>query len=93
MSLDFLSTSTWLGISLSAAVVLALVLMYLVQVNYLLKGIPSEVQKLSGPRWKTEQLKRMYDELDEHPIDYTSRLPPRLDRRYIVTGGNGEAGK
>ena len=88
MFVDALSTFIWPIIGLFAGT--ALVLIYLIHVNYLLKGVPSEAQKLSGPRWTTEQLKRTYDELDKEPIDYTSKIPPRLDRRYVVTGGNGK---
>lgn len=40
-----------------------------------------------------ETLRRMYKELDERPIDYRGKLPPRLDRRYIVTGPNGKLAK
>jgi hypothetical protein len=88
MSLNSLSTANWLISSFSAAAVLVLV--YLFHVNRLMKGVPSGVQKLSGPHWTTEQLRRTYDELNKQPINYKSKIPPRLDRRYIVTGGNGK---
>ncbi|KAB5549524.1 hypothetical protein GE09DRAFT_1126765 [Coniochaeta sp. 2T2.1] len=84
------STSNWLPAGVS--VIAALTLVYLGWVNHILKGVPSEARKLSGSRWTAEQLERVYRALDEQPIDYTSKLPPRLDRRYIVTGGNGLVG-
>jgi hypothetical protein len=82
-------TVNWLIYSLLTCVSV-LVLVYLAFVNYLLKGVPSEVEKLSSPRWTTDKLKMTYDELDEQSIDYTKKLPPRLSRRYIVVGGNGK---
>ena len=74
----------------SVIIIAALISLYIVRVNHLLKGIPSEVRKLSASPWTAEELKRTYRELEEHPIDYQDKLPPKLDRRYIVTGGNGE---
>ncbi|KAI9150816.1 cholesterol dehydrogenase [Paramyrothecium foliicola] len=75
---------------IASGIVLALV--YLVCVNSALTSVPSEVERLSGPRWTPEQLKSAYRDLEKKPIDYTHLLPPRLDRRYIVTGGNGLVG-
>ena len=83
-----LSTSDW--VRAGVCVVAALVLLYLARVNVLLSDIPAEVRKLSGSRWTAQQLKSTYRQLQERPIDYQSQLPPRLERRYIVTGGNGE---
>lgn len=88
MLLSSFSAVNWLILSFSAAAVLALT--YLFHVNHLMKGVPSAVRKLLSPHWTTEQLRRTYDELNKQSIDYTSKIPPRLDRRYIVTGGNGE---
>lgn len=89
-SLNMSLSLDWLPVGVS--VIAVLIFIYLAWVNHILQGVPSEVRKLSGPRWTAEQLKRVYRALDEQPIDYTSKLPPRLDRRYIVTGGNGERG-
>jgi hypothetical protein len=68
--------------------VLMLVL-YLVHINKLLKDVPKEIQEIADLPWTTQQLKNTYDELRETPMDYTNKLPPKLNRRYIVTGGNG----
>ncbi|KAK5625744.1 hypothetical protein RRF57_001460 [Xylaria bambusicola] len=70
----------------------ALVLAYLVRVNQQLSGTPEEVRRLSGSRWTPELLRKTYERLQQHPIDYTHKLPPKLDRRYIVTGGSGLVG-
>ena len=82
------SLSNWLTLGFYA--LLALALAYLARVNHILKGVPREVRKLRGPPWTPSQLRKTYRDLDNKPIDYTSKLPPRLHRRYIVTGGNGK---
>ncbi|KAI1411958.1 NAD(P)-binding protein [Hypoxylon sp. FL1857] len=71
---------------------LASVLLYLWRVNQLLSGTPDEVRKLSGSRWTPDQLKETYKRLQEKRIDYTDKLPPKLERRYVVTGGSGLVG-
>ncbi len=78
-----------------AASVLALLLLfaYLVHVNHLLSHTPADTLRLSPRRWTRDQVRDAYERLRRAPIDadsYASRLPPRLDRRYIVTGGSGE---
>ncbi|KAI0876219.1 hypothetical protein GGS24DRAFT_452445 [Hypoxylon argillaceum] len=65
---------------------------YLVRINQQLSGTPEEVRRLAGPRWTPDLLKKTYERLQRHPIDYTRKLPPKLDRRYIVTGGSGLVG-
>ncbi|KAI1459761.1 NAD(P)-binding protein [Annulohypoxylon moriforme] len=72
--------------------VLALVVLYLYRVNQLLSGTPDEIRKLSGSRWTPNQLKATYKRLQDNPIDYTDKLPPKLERRYVVTGGSGLVG-
>lgn len=81
-SIDWLASGT-LGIA-------AVLLVYLIRVNQLLKRVPIEVRKLSGQPWTSETLSRTYRQLDKQPIDYTHKLPPRLNRRYLITGGNGK---
>ncbi|KAI1137700.1 NAD(P)-binding protein [Hypoxylon sp. FL0543] len=71
---------------------LAGLLLYFFRLNQLLSGTPDEVRKLSGSRWTPNQLRETYTRLQEKPIDYTEKLPPKLERRYIVTGGSGLVG-
>jgi hypothetical protein len=66
-----------------------LLLIYLARINYILNGVPREMSSVSPYRWTAEQLRKIYSELEQRPIDYRHKLPPRLHRRYIVTGGNG----
>ncbi|KAI1385566.1 NAD(P)-binding protein [Hypoxylon trugodes] len=80
----------WAFTTLWAA--LAVLVIYLFRVNQLLSQTPAEVRKLSGSRWTENQLKETYQKLQEKPIDYTDKLPPKLERRYVVTGGSGLVG-
>ncbi|KAI1121854.1 hypothetical protein F5Y10DRAFT_255455 [Nemania abortiva] len=82
--------SNWplLAVATAAFVILA----YLVRVNQQLSGTPEEVRRLSGSRWTPDLLKKTYERLQQHPIDYAHKLPPKLDRRYVVTGGSGLVG-
>ncbi|KAI1305062.1 hypothetical protein F5Y03DRAFT_356404 [Xylaria venustula] len=75
-----------------ALVSVALVLLYLFRVNQQLSGTPEDVRRLAGSRWTPDLLQKTYERLEKHPIDYTHKLPPRLHRRYIVTGGSGLVG-
>ncbi|KAI0411601.1 hypothetical protein F5X98DRAFT_357008 [Xylaria grammica] len=68
------------------------ILAYLVRVNQQLSGTPEEVTRLAGPRWTPDLLKKTYERLEKNPIDYTDKLPPKLDRRYVITGGSGLVG-
>ncbi|KAI8962380.1 NAD(P)-binding protein [Daldinia sp. FL1419] len=73
-------------------IVSAALILYLFRVNQLLSQTPDEARKLSSSRWTKNQLKETYRELQENPIDYVDELPPKLDRRYVVTGGSGLVG-
>lgn len=69
----------------------ALAVAYLAHVNSILKGVPDEVKSFLNTPWTPEQLKSTYREIEKKPLDYTEKLPRKQDRRYIVTGGNGES--
>jgi hypothetical protein len=73
---------------------LVLVVIYLYQINRLLSGAPEDVQRLSPKRWTEEMLLEAYNRLEATPITtdtYVKDLPPKLERRYIVTGGSGQS--
>ncbi|KAI1489964.1 hypothetical protein F5X96DRAFT_679390 [Biscogniauxia mediterranea] len=74
------------------SIIVLVLLAYLIRVNQLLSQTPDELRKLSGPRWTPEQLRETYRRLQKTPINYKDKLPPRLHRRYIVTGGSGLVG-
>ncbi|KAH9991507.1 NAD(P)-binding protein [Xylariaceae sp. FL0662B] len=83
----------WTSFAHWTVLVLVIVtIVYLFRVNQLLNGTPDELRELSGSRWTPAQLKETYRRLEEKPIDYTDKIPPKLDRRYVVTGGSGLVG-
>lgn len=79
----------------TTCILLGLVVLYLINLNRLLSVTPDEVKKLAGDRWTDDQVKKTYERLRQTPIttsSYASQLPPKLNRRYIVTGGSGLVG-
>ena len=81
----------WEYFAQSAALVAVISLvLYLLRIDQLLRRTPDEVKQLSGPRWTRAQLQKTYERLKETPISYNDKLPPKLDRRYVITGGSGE---
>ncbi|KAF2225656.1 hypothetical protein BDZ85DRAFT_231583 [Elsinoe ampelina] len=75
-----------------SCLLIAFAIAFLIRLNYQLKLVPAEISKLSSPPWTPEMLQDTYRRLEQQPVDYLSNLPPRLDRRYIITGGNGLVG-
>lgn len=71
-------------------IAVGLIFLYLFRVNQLLKSTPEEIRKLSGSPWTEDLLGKTYERLSQCPTDYSGQLPRRLDRRYVVTGGNGD---
>ncbi|KAK7544472.1 uncharacterized protein J3D65DRAFT_20840 [Phyllosticta citribraziliensis] len=69
-----------------------LIFLYLCHVNHGLGGTPEVVERVAVKPWTEEELRKTYDELKENPIDVTPHLPPKQNRRYIVTGGTGLVG-
>ncbi|KAF5569532.1 cholesterol dehydrogenase [Fusarium phyllophilum] len=67
-------------------------ILYLRRINRLLKETPHQVGQLRGKPWTPELLRQTYEALEKSPINFDGRLPSKLDRRYIVTGGNGLVG-
>lgn len=66
-------------------------ILYLLRTNRLLKETPHQVGRLRGEPWDPELLRKTYEALEKSPINFDECLPPKLDRRYIVTGGNGRS--
>ncbi|KAK3934542.1 hypothetical protein QBC46DRAFT_399495 [Diplogelasinospora grovesii] len=72
-----------------------LLLIYLFQLNRLISGTPDEVKRLTPTRWTRKQLLETCQRLERDPIttrSYADRIPRKLERRYIVTGGSGLVG-
>ncbi|KAF4958380.1 hypothetical protein FGADI_2546 [Fusarium gaditjirri] len=73
---------------LALGVFLGAPLLYFQRINHLLEATPPQVGQLKGNPWKPELLRHTYEILEKSPINFDGRLPPKLNRRYIVTGGN-----
>lgn len=80
----------------TACTLIVFALAYLVNLNRLLSTTPDQIKKLADPtRWTDKQIQTTYDRLRQSPITtatYASHLPPKQNRRYIVTGGSGLVG-
>lgn len=63
-------------------------ILYLSRINHILKQTPNEIKQLTSKPWNPALLSEIYERLDHYPLDLYKGLPPKLDRRYIVTGGN-----
>ncbi|AEO65514.1 uncharacterized protein THITE_2112596 [Thermothielavioides terrestris NRRL 8126] len=79
----------------AVAIVVLLLACYLIRLNQLLLRTPDEVRKLTPTRWTKDLLFDTYRRMENRPVttgSYATRIPPKLDRRYIVTGGSGLVG-
>ncbi|KAK4170459.1 hypothetical protein QBC43DRAFT_348935 [Cladorrhinum sp. PSN259] len=81
----------------AAPILLLAVGAYLIRLNQLLLGTPDEIKKISpsSSRWTEQMLLETYKKLQKDPIttkSYATQIPPKLNRRYIVTGGSGLVG-
>ncbi|VUC20989.1 unnamed protein product [Clonostachys rosea] len=86
-----LASSALVATTLVGALILCL-LLFFIRINLMFKKTPAEFRILAGSRWDQKLLSQTYKELDENPINYASQLPPKLNRRYVVTGGSGLVG-
>ncbi|KAI4858825.1 NAD(P)-binding protein [Hypoxylon rubiginosum] len=79
---------------LSTAIVglLAIGVAWVWKLNGAMKETPPEVLAQSPHRWTDKEMRETYQRIKANPIDWTSHLPPKLHRRYIVTGGSGGVG-
>lgn len=76
-----------------AALALLLVLAYFIRLDQVLGGTPDEVRKLAQRRWTRADLLDTYERLEKRPFtteNYAQQIPPKLERRYIITGGSGK---
>lgn len=84
------------GAAVAVLALLALALgLYLVNLNRVLSSTPEHFRRLAPRPWTDEQIRETRDRLVRRPItpaSYAPQLPPRLDRRYVVTGGSGMVG-
>ncbi|KAK4174198.1 hypothetical protein QBC36DRAFT_243879 [Triangularia setosa] len=84
-----------LVVGLGAALLFFLTYTYLARLNSILESMPESIRSVSPKRWTKEELRHTYQRLEKNPITlegYADRIPPKLDRRYIITGGSGLVG-
>ncbi|TLS22211.1 uncharacterized protein PpBr36_09977 [Pyricularia pennisetigena] len=74
---------------------LLLALLYLSILNWAMCGTPADVKKVTQKHWTKAQVRERYEAIKARPMTISSiahKLPPQLQRRYIVTGGSGLVG-
>ncbi|KAI1367289.1 3-beta hydroxysteroid dehydrogenase/isomerase [Xylaria arbuscula] len=76
----------------AAAVLFALGFAYLWRLNKVMGQTPPEAVKASPYRWADTEIKETYKRIKANPIDWSKHLPPKANRRYVVTGGSGGVG-
>ncbi|KAI1319951.1 hypothetical protein F5Y16DRAFT_405779, partial [Xylariaceae sp. FL0255] len=83
MASDWRSVAVYAFYAVSVAV-----FAYLLRINTLLAATPDEIRRLSPNRWTPEQIRVLHDRLRERPLEFADKLPPKQERRYVVTGGS-----
>ncbi|KAI1382451.1 NAD(P)-binding protein [Hypoxylon crocopeplum] len=74
------------------ATLFAIGVAWLWKLNSAMKQTPPEVLAVSPHRWTEQEIRETYQRIKADPIDWTKALPPKLDRRYVITGGCGGVG-
>lgn len=78
----------------SATIITTLLVLYLALINRRMRSVPEDVLKLKQATWTEKMLKETYARLEKNPVNVETTkdgLPPKLDRRYIITGGCGKS--
>ncbi|KAI1177429.1 3-beta hydroxysteroid dehydrogenase/isomerase [Nemania sp. FL0916] len=76
----------------AAAVLFLLGAAYLWRLNKVMGQTPPEVARATPYRWADHEVKETYKRIKADPIDWAKHLPPKANRRYVVTGGSGGVG-
>ncbi|KAI1456619.1 NAD(P)-binding protein [Annulohypoxylon moriforme] len=76
----------------TVATALALGIAWVWKLNTALKETPAEVLAESPHRWTEKEIKETYQRIQANPINWVKHLPPKLNRRYVITGGSGGVG-
>lgn len=75
-----------------ATILATLLVLYIALINRRMRSVPDDVLKLKQATWTEKMLKETYARLEKDPVNVETTkdgLPPKLDRRYIITGGCG----
>jgi hypothetical protein len=66
------------------------VLLYLTILHRALEGVPDEAKQLAQSEWTKDLVKAEYGRIAEGKgTNIAEFIPPKLGRRYVVTGGCG----
>ncbi|KAI1163635.1 3-beta hydroxysteroid dehydrogenase/isomerase [Nemania serpens] len=76
----------------AAAVLFLLSLAYLWRLNKVMSQTPPGAVHASPFRWADNEIRETYKRIKARPINWAKHLPPKANRRYIVTGGSGGVG-
>ncbi|KAI1737318.1 3-beta hydroxysteroid dehydrogenase/isomerase [Xylaria scruposa] len=76
----------------AAAILFLLGFAYLWRLNKVMSQTPPGAVQASPYRWADHEIKQTYKRIEENPIDWKEHLPPKANRRYVVTGGSGGVG-
>ncbi|KAI2628954.1 dehydrogenase-like protein [Xylaria nigripes] len=76
----------------AAALLFLFGFLYLWRLNKVMSQTPPEATYASPYRWADHEIKETYRRIKAKPIDLTKHLPPKANRRYVVTGGAGGVG-
>ncbi|KAI0833958.1 NAD(P)-binding protein [Hypoxylon sp. FL0890] len=89
--MDAITNQICFGVIVIGAL-LAIGVAWVWKLNTALKQTPPEVLAVSPHRWTEQEIRDTYNRIKANPIDWTKHLPPKLARRYIITGGSGGVG-
>lgn len=76
---------------MAAAIAVLLLSLYLFKLNKAMTSIPDEAHALRPHPWTEAEIRQTYERVCKEPIDFTKRLPPKLERKYIIVGGSGQS--
>ncbi|KAI0447784.1 3-beta hydroxysteroid dehydrogenase/isomerase [Xylaria telfairii] len=76
----------------AAATLFLLGAAYLWRLNKVMSQTPPGAASASPYRWAENEIKQTYKRIEAKPIDWTDHIPPKANRRYVVTGGSGGVG-
>jgi len=75
-----------------AILLLVLGFAYLWRLNKVMSQTPPGAVEASPYRWADHEIKETYKRIKANPIIWEKHLPPKANRRYVVTGGSGGVG-
>lgn len=62
---------------------------WLYRLNRNLTSLPPEARRLAEEPWTEESIRTAWAKFEKQDHDFTKNLPPKQNRRYVVSGGSG----